>query len=329
MRKVSPNILDRINSIIKKYSLFTNDEAVVAYSGGKDSLFLCFCLMELGFKVIPVIIDIGYNVNWNKAVDNINSIGLSPCLLSVNSSSEISLETKESVKDYFGIVQDIKEGKHPGVSPCTPCYNAKIKVLADWADQKGISCIAMGHHGTDAIASMLKSYFMYYDRWKEGHISYDYNNYLEVIRNHKSVFQMDEQDFINSGFYADVQEQIKLRNAGTDEPIIQKNESSIEICRPLYDIMEYEIFEYYKGYAIEFCTTECFRTGYRTENVLTPREMVQYILLRNTKPDILSHLMKLNYSCIDDKGHLIFRVRNNREKILGPFYKSSVNSNKI
>ena len=66
--------------------------------------------------------------------------------------------------------------------------------------QNNIRYVAMGHHGTDAIASMLKSYFMYYDRWREDHIEYNNDNFMKIIQQHKTFFQIDRTDFINSFF---------------------------------------------------------------------------------------------------------------------------------
>lgn len=161
MKKIPYKTLLKVDNVIKKYSLFTDGVATVAYSGGKDSLFLCRCLIELGFEVIPIIIDIGYKNEWKTAKDNLTSVGLNTHLIDPDSSNDI--ETKSKVNQFFNDVIDINSGKYQNVSPCTPCYNAKMILLIDFAKHHDIDQIAMGHHGTDVIASMLKSYFMYYD----------------------------------------------------------------------------------------------------------------------------------------------------------------------
>lgn len=329
-KRISSEILSKVDSVINKYNLFPSKKVAVAYSGGKDSLFLCLCLKELGFDVLPIIIDIGYKNNWAVAIDNLNNNGMKAYLLEPESYTDISLETEAKIKEFFESIVDIKAGKYQKVSPCTPCYNAKLLLLIEWAKKNEINQVAFGHHGTDALSSMLKSYFMYYDRWRANNPEYDSARFIKIIREHALIFQADKHTFENSRFYFDLKEQVNRQNVGTDEAILQDVDASLKICRPLYAIMESDILSYYNKQNLVFNNTECFYKNLRDGKSFTPREMVQQILLSNANSDILSLLMNLNYQTLDNTGRLLFRVRNNRDKILGSSYKTdNINAIKL
>ena len=81
MCSISDVILNRIQKTIDRYSLISGKEVFVADSGGKDSLFLCIALQELGYQVYPIIIDIGYNSNWSNAIEIAKNNNLDVLLL--------------------------------------------------------------------------------------------------------------------------------------------------------------------------------------------------------------------------------------------------------
>lgn len=99
-------------------------------------------------------------------------------------------------------------------------------------------------------------------------------------------------------------------------------ESSIRLCRPLFHVLENEITEYFHSQELSFNESECFKTGYRHRKTLTPRELIQYELLRNAPNSLLHHLLELSKLSLDERGFLKFNVRNNRTKILGDSYKN-------
>lgn len=176
------NLLSTVEHTINQYHMFTNNSVYVALSGGKDSLFLCLALKELGYKVTGVTVDIGYNVSWSILKQNAENLGIDLLILTADSISGCSSKyVTQSVLSCFEHVKSLVE--HPvGVETiCTPCYNAKIIILKQWAESNHINEIAFGHHATDSIASLLKSYFYYYDHICCGSLNFEYKRFEKLV----------------------------------------------------------------------------------------------------------------------------------------------------
>ena len=323
MDKVPVKILEKVERTIEKYSLFEGREACVAYSGGKDSLFLCVLLKQLNYNVYPVIIDVGYNSDWSIALKNAEHIGLGCIKIGLQQVERQMPEIKPLLNTNLQSIAKIAEGSFKKATICTPCHNSKILILQRWAQLNHIPIIANGHHGIDAISSMLKSFYMYTDRWEKGHIEFSYENFYNLILSQKKSYLLEEGAFRTLPLANQLLEQIQKQNAGTDEPILQYlGESSIRLCRPLFHVLENEITEYFHSQELSFNESECFKTGYRHRKTLTPRELIQYELLRNAPNSLLHHLLELSKLSLDERGFLKFNVRNNRTKILGDSYKN-------
>ncbi|MCI9591758.1 MAG: hypothetical protein HFG42_14680 [Lachnospiraceae bacterium] len=323
MDKVPVKILEKVERTIEKYSLFEGREACVAYSGGKDSLFLCVLLKQLNYNVYPVIIDVGYNSDWSIALKNAEHIGLGCIKIGLQQVERQMPEIKPLLNTNLQSIAKIAEGNFKKATICTPCHNSKILILQRWAQLNHIPIIANGHHGIDAISSMLKSFYMYTDRWEKGHIEFSYENFYNLILSQKKSYLLEEGAFRTLPLANQLLEQIQKQNAGTDEPILQYlGESSIRLCRPLFHVLENEITEYFHSQELSFNESECFKTGYRHRKTLTPRELIQYELLRNAPNSLLHHLLELSKLSLDERGFLKFNVRNNRTKILGDSYKN-------
>lgn len=262
---------------------------------------------------------------------NLNEIGMSAELVDVDNIKAVFPSLLNDVLLSFSEILDIRDGKYKNVSPCTPCHNAKMLVLCKWAESNGISSVATGHHTTDAIASLLKSYYMYQDRWVyNNNYSFETNRFLELVKQQKYLFKPNNRSLFKTELYTKIEEQISKKNVGTDEGIIQDIKGlSAKICRPLYNVREYEIIDYYKPAPFVFDKAECFLTNIRTDAFLTPREIVHQYLLNNEE-EIFESLLELCYLCMNDEGQLLFRARNNRHNILGQTYKSDkININKL
>lgn len=63
--EISSALLDSVRLTIAEYCLLEpGEEIILAFSGGKDSLSLMLCLGELGYRVRPVAVDMGYDRDW-------------------------------------------------------------------------------------------------------------------------------------------------------------------------------------------------------------------------------------------------------------------------
>lgn len=328
MDNVPKKMLDNVENTIKRFSLFVGKDVYVAYSGGKDSFFLCLVLKELGYEVHPIIIDIGYNSEWSIAHKNTENIGIKSIKIDLKQINQCMPEIKAELEINLRNIKKIQNGDFRKATICTPCHNSKMLILQRWAEINNINTIANGHHAIDAISSMLKSFYMYLDRWEFQHQEFIYDNFNKLILSQRSIYTLEKEEFMASSLGRNIIVQIENRNVGTDEPILQYlGDTPIRVCRPLFYIFENQIIEYFNKQNMVFNESECFRTNYRNKEVLTPRELVQYELLKNASKSLLCYLLELAESNLDENGFLKFNVRNNRKKILGNSYKNEIINN--
>lgn len=322
MNIVPTKVLEKVENIINKYSLFKDKNVCVAYSGGKDSLFLCIVLKELGYEVCPVIVDIGYNSDWSVALKNAKYIGLNCIKIDTEQINQLMPEIRAELETNLEGIEKIRSGIFGKATICTPCHNSKMTILQKWAEINNIDIIANGHHAIDAISSLLKSFYMFLDRWEYHHEEFVYDNFYKLILSQKKFYTLEKEVFTTLPLCSKLIVQIKAQNVGTDEAILQYfGNTSTRLCRPLLGILESEIIEYFDSQNLVFNESECFITNYRDGNVLTPRELIQYELLKNAPQSLLYFLFELVKKNLDKNGFLQFNVRNNRAKILGNSYK--------
>lgn len=317
-------LLNKIENTINEYEIFCNREVYVAFSGGKDSTFLCFALKALGYKVIGVTIDIGYNLEWNVLKRNAQKLGINIVLVTPES---LKLE-KSAPSIYNQIIHGLSCIKafssyaNRTETICTPCYNSKMLILNYWAKINGVSQIAFAHHGSDAIASLLKSFFYYYDYMYCGHKCFSYSDFFKLVETmHIKIVQNNNEEtwkeFINKLSTLSFKKVI-----GTDEPPKKYiGNSQVEIVRPLFGVFESDIRNYFSelDQTYTFEKSECMISGYREVATLTPREMMQHFFTDHLDLNRLADLLSVVKLGLDQGGHLLYDVRNNRNLILGNY----------
>ena len=325
-KDIPNSILDNVQKTITQYKLFDNKVAHVAYSGGKDSFFLCQALKSLGYDVRAIIIDIGYGTKYEAAINNLKKIGLNTLVLSREMIKSISENSTTLLHSNFNKIKSLSVDKTDTAKKtniCTPCYNSKIVLLTEFAKQNGIKNVAFGHHATDSLSSMLKSYYMYVDRWKSAHKEFNISNFAELINSEEKLYKNGEDKGF-SKLVEDISELIDKQKVGTDEPVIRQiKDSNTVISRPLFRVFENDIIKHFIDTGIIFPQSECFFMGYRTRTVLSPRELIQYKLLDSCPQEKKELLLDLCEKTLNPDGTQIFDVRNNRSLILGADYKNS------
>lgn len=139
-------VLEKTNKTISDYSLLTPGQTVgVAFSGGKDSLFTMLVLRELGYVVVPVIIDMGYEKDWGKKIIKLaEAVGFTNAEVLIAHDSQVQKSLAEQA--FAKVVSNIETLNNPSlfltrnVTPCTFCYNTKAILLEDFAiKNKGLS----------------------------------------------------------------------------------------------------------------------------------------------------------------------------------------------
>lgn len=333
---MNKKLLDSVQSTILKFNLFgKSDLLVIAYSGGKDSLFTILILKELGYSILPVAIDLNYSSNWSERIKApLEKYGINCCVISVANSFDFHFD--EIIKDISPRIKyllDLKTSNDKLKTPCTQCYNIKLLSLIDYCISSGIKYIVFGHHLFDAISSFLKSYVYYIDRWEQNNNSFGRNNIQKVIAEIKPYFFKDFKEFIESSFYASLKELTKERNVATDEPpkqIATFKNYNLQVVRPLLEIYEEDLVLLKNKNKIQ---TEKSGCGHSLAIELqSTREMIHFGILKEMPSNsnskmIFNELFGLIEYGLDIEGKLFRDVRNERNLILGSQYKNGFGTN--
>lgn len=145
IKKYRKDIWSKFTNAIKTYELINEDDKIcVCISGGKDSMLLAKCMQELHrysnikFEVKFLVMDPGYNkVNRNKIEENAGLLN-------------IPIEIFNS--KIFDIVANLETG-----SPCYLCARMRRGNLYSMAKEMGCNKIALGHHYSDVVETILMS----------------------------------------------------------------------------------------------------------------------------------------------------------------------------
>lgn len=321
--KPENSILSRIETTIKNYHI--KDRILLAYSGGKDSYFLCLALKELGIEIVPVILDIGYSIDWSRHMKLLEDQNIPVKVIDRAYMQRLPQWTKENeIACYFSMM---KENVRKQLTPCTPCYNAKVLMLQQLAEAEGVTECAFGHHGTDAVTSLLKSYFMYVDRFELLHETFNIVDFKRMVLKNRHFFELEKESFIQSELFKKIEFLIEKEKIGTDEPIRQKC-GKLEIVRPMFPIFEIEIKNALCGDKKIFPRAECFISDIRCTGFESPREIIQknICLDSRTKAENMELLLQLIQKHLDRDGCLKFDARRNRTEVFGASYQKDLQS---
>lgn len=316
-------ISKKVGSCIDDFNLIEKGEPVaVAYSGGKDSLMLCKTLSELGFDVKAFIIDIGYNVDWSLAVENIKKLGngISCQVVDMKYVKTYLPEVVDEVENYFKIVEQVysKQGSI-STTICTPCYNAKYIILRELGKKLGIKRVAFGHHGTDAVTSFLKSFFMYEDRWTVGHEKFELKNIYDLVDSYAEFFA--DKNLFDKNIKPKLKKLLKEEKVSTNEAPME-NKEGFAIIRPFFYCKEEEIKKQIESMNFVPTKSEC-SYFYRKSLVETSREYIQFHLVNKfMSDDVFEEMLALIKTSLTKEGTVRFDARKNRNKLLGDSYKN-------
>lgn len=323
--RVPKPLLDRVETAISRYSLLDSTEVAVATSGGKDSIFACLVLRELGFTVTPVIVDMEFVPNWGATVrSKMQSLEFSSA--TVINAREIA-EHEAAASERSGLLHRnllaldsiTTEKAATAITPCTSCYNSKVLAIEDYFANSGFSRIVFAHHATDAVSSFLKSALMYIDRWDENNAEYERGRFLELCRRFSSSLRETSDRTLLR-----IEQLAENGLATTDEPPRQalRQGADQELIRPLLGVWEFEIEAFVSEAGL---STEPSGCGHSVSPLTqTPRELIQYEIVRTVETQPISaRLLSLAMRNIDDEGKLASNARQNRDELLGAEYKAT------
>ncbi len=332
LQHVNRKILETIEKTIDSYLMLRSEEVIIAFSGGKDSFFTTVALHQLGYKVVPVVVDMGYENNWGaRIIELANAHGIRAYTIPIRNDDFKNLLPSRNLKDFekrLTILNNIGILTNDKITPCTQCYNIKIIAIEAFALKRGIKTIVFGHHGTDAVTSLLKSALMFIDRWENMHTTFSRRNYEILVESVKHYFLNGTKHLLSSSFFEKIERLTDMQFAATDEPPVQyirNSYISLKIVRPLFNIFEYSIKEYQAEHSLKTEGSGCGHGA--TKATQTPREMVHRRIfdeLPNNRDchRIQEQLLVLAKKGIAKDGTLKLNVRNKRAELLGPNYKS-------
>ncbi len=318
-------LLGNIRSTIVEYRLLVpGEETMLAFSGGKDSLGLALCLIELGYRVRPVAVDMGYDSGWAGRIRSASAAaGVAVEVLDVRAGLPqlIPLPERQQIGIRIAVLNELGTKGAGAVTPCTHCYNSKVIALDNVLRQSGKQKIAFAHHRTDACASLLKEALLRIDRFDRGHGRYSRMNFESLVAELSA-----EAESYPAGPCPLLKRIIELvadRQVDTDEPPrqpLRTDREGTEIIRPLFRVWEETLTQL----AIDLdLSPEGSGCGHgAASETETMREMVHYRVLRNPAARAFrDHLATLVGNSVTSSGYGVRRARYHRADDLGIEYR--------
>jgi tRNA(Ile)-lysidine synthase TilS/MesJ len=142
------HIFHRAGKAVMEYDMILpEDKIAIGVSGGKDSMALLAALAHLR-RVAPIdfsLLAIHIGMGWKE--DPSGSAIMSDYCHSLD--IPFLVETTDIAKIIFEIRQE--------ENPCSLCARMRSGALHNTANREGCNVVALGHHGDDAIESLLMS----------------------------------------------------------------------------------------------------------------------------------------------------------------------------
>ena len=152
-----PQVVQRA---IEKYEMFTpEDRVLIAVSGGKDSLSLWDILLQLGYQVEGIYINLGIP---HDSYSDASQQKVEAFAAQHNASYRVV-----NVKQQYGeSVPEVSRRKR-GRSPCSTCGLIKRHVLNETTLREGFGVLATGHNLDDEAAVLFQNSL----HWATGYLA--------------------------------------------------------------------------------------------------------------------------------------------------------------
>jgi predicted subunit of tRNA(5-methylaminomethyl-2-thiouridylate) methyltransferase len=325
-------ISQAVDATLRRYDLADPDEEIaIAFSGGKDSIGLCLCLQQLGHPFQAIAVDMGYESAWARRIAALAAaLGINVSIVSVRGPQFPGMRDADhlQIRRRLKILSSITSSGSSSVTPCTHCYNTKVIALDNAVRDRGLAKIAFGHHLTDACASLLKEAILRIDCIDLGHELYTRNNFESLVQ--ELALEGADYPRTGGGLTRRITELVQDRRIDTDEPPRQRlriDNDGVDIIRPLFGTWENMLIRLSAELKV---TPEGSGCGHgATANTETPREMVQYRVLRNSSAQFSAHIAALVLGGISQDGRTSIKARYRRTEDLGAGYKPTPVSGKL
>lgn len=288
-------VMDAVSGFFDQYNLPTTDRVLVGVSGGKDSIALLLTLREIGFRVIPAVVDLGYAAFDARAIEAVLAeLSFDPVVLNATLKTETSVVTQLAALNSPSQVDFV---------PCGMCSMLKRRLLLELAHERVATLISFGHHQHDFMATMLKDYFV--RKYYEMHVEYEREKFRTFICN--AAIDVEELD-----------ELISAGHVSTMARVLQWDE--VKLIRPLALVCELLIAEIVNNLKIRTfgsgCSHALLVNGVGQES---KRELVHAELLERARKKRLPNLALLLEKCLDKSGRPKANPRSIRKVLLPGF----------
>jgi tRNA(Ile)-lysidine synthase TilS/MesJ len=284
-------------------------------------------MREIGKRVRLRSVDMGYSASWaGRIMAMANALKFDLELLRVSDLIQLPSLHERARRELLvqrAYLDLLEVRRDANVTPCTNCYNCKILAITHGSAQdQDKDFIFFGHHSSDLLSSFLKSCIMYYDRWVDGHISFDRENYVKA-----ALRVGDDLAKKDSAFLEIFLRYLKEGFASTEEPAYElKTLHGVKyaIGRPMIQVSEDTVRAYCQELGVGVESSGCGHT--LASETRTPREIVQYEVL----PIVLrghhgrENLARIKCAVIESlnfDGSLKADARAGRSTLLGSAYK--------
>jgi hypothetical protein len=330
--KMPAEFSQAVEDTLRRYGLMDpGEEVAIAFSGGKDSIGLCLCMQELGYPFQAIAVDMGYESGWaRRIVELAETLEIGVGIVGVRGPQRPGIGDADhlQIRKRLEILNSIGSSAGSSVTPCTHCYNTKVIALDNAVRDRGLAKIAFGHHRTDACASLLKEALLRIDHIDRGHDLYARGNFESLVQ--ELALEGAEYPRTGGELTRRITELVQDRRIDTDEPPRQPlrlDNDGVEIIRPLFGTWESMLIRLSKQM---WATPEGSGCGHgATANTETPREMVQYRVLRNASAQFSAHIAALVLSGVSQDGRTSIKARYRRGVDLGVGYKATPVSGKL
>ncbi|KQC10449.1 MAG: hypothetical protein APR54_03155 [Candidatus Cloacimonas sp. SDB] len=299
-------LMSNISNCLKDYNVDFKGPVIVGLSGGKDSITLLLLLNKMGFKVIPVIVDLGYkNFDAQSIASYISQFNLVAKVISVknpNIIKRLSCSTRSKVLSNMQFL-----ASPGGMTPCSACSQTKRSILINEAKRHSARWIVFGHHRDDFLTTVLKDYFI--NQYYKMLGSYDAERFKLFVRNtYIDLCQLN--CMVHKQLAATMALRLSLANR-------------IELVRPMMYIPEVDIINFKKISNIKAFGSGCAHEVFNSGQIIpiTKREIVHYDLRRRLQESSkLGHsILAIALKSLDRHGRLRSNPRAMRDLILPGF----------
>jgi tRNA(Ile)-lysidine synthase TilS/MesJ len=147
---------------IEKYRMFgSNDQLLVAVSGGKDSLALWDVLSQLGYRTDGLYIGLGIGGDDGySAASQLKAQAFAEA-------RGLTLHVVDVKQTYGASIPELARRTHRGRKPCAVCGLVKRHIMNRLAYEGGYDAIATGHNLDDEAAVLMQNTL----HWQAGYLA--------------------------------------------------------------------------------------------------------------------------------------------------------------